>query len=74
MAIVTISTKGQIVIPKDKGATILDAGGGTRIWSIELAKIGYLWRGLLENQLLLVVLVGPNQKILQSKNGFIVWS
>jgi len=28
-------------VPKEKGATILDAGGGTGIWSIELAKMGY---------------------------------
>ncbi len=28
-------------LPKEKGAVILDAGGGTGIWSIELARIGY---------------------------------
>jgi ubiquinone/menaquinone biosynthesis C-methylase UbiE len=28
-------------VPKEKGATILDVGGGTGIWSIELAKMGY---------------------------------
>ena len=28
-------------VPVEKGATILDAGGGTGIWSIELAKMGY---------------------------------
>ena len=31
----------QRFLPKDKGATILDAGGGTGIWSIELARMGY---------------------------------
>jgi ubiquinone/menaquinone biosynthesis C-methylase UbiE len=31
----------QRFLPKDKGTTILDAGGGTGIWSIELAKLGY---------------------------------
>lgn len=28
-------------LPEKKGATVLDAGGGTGIWSIELAKMGY---------------------------------
>ena len=28
-------------LPEKKGAIILDAGGGTGIWSIELAKMGY---------------------------------
>lgn len=28
-------------LPEEKGALILDAGGGTGIWSIELAKMGY---------------------------------
>ena len=28
-------------LPEEKGATVLDAGGGTGIWSIELAKMGY---------------------------------
>ncbi len=28
-------------VPKEKTATILDAGGGTGIWAIELAKMGY---------------------------------
>ncbi len=28
-------------VPKKKTATILDAGGGTGIWAIELAKMGY---------------------------------
>ena len=28
-------------VPVEKGATIIDAGGGTGIWSIELAKMGY---------------------------------
>ncbi len=28
-------------LPNDKGAIILDAGGGTGIWSIELARMGY---------------------------------
>ncbi len=41
-------------VPEEKGGTILDAGGGTGIWSIELAKIGYhvvltdISRGMLE--------------------------
>jgi len=28
-------------LPKDRGALILDAGGGTGIWSVELARMGY---------------------------------
>jgi ubiquinone/menaquinone biosynthesis C-methylase UbiE len=28
-------------LPKEKGAVILDAGGGTGIWSIELARMGH---------------------------------
>lgn len=28
-------------LPKNQDAVILDAGGGTGIWSIELAKLGY---------------------------------
>jgi ubiquinone/menaquinone biosynthesis C-methylase UbiE len=28
-------------VPKDEGATVLDAGGGTGIWSLELARMGY---------------------------------
>ncbi len=28
-------------LPKEKGVPILDAGGGTGIWSVELAKMGY---------------------------------
>lgn len=28
-------------VPEEKGAVILDAGGGTGIWSIELARMGY---------------------------------
>lgn len=28
-------------LPRERGALILDAGGGTGIWSIELAKMGY---------------------------------
>lgn len=28
-------------LPKEKGSPILDAGGGTGIWSVELARLGY---------------------------------
>ena len=28
-------------LPKDKGTVILDAGGGTGIWSVELSRMGY---------------------------------
>jgi len=28
-------------VPEEKGSLILDAGGGTGIWSIELARMGY---------------------------------
>ena len=28
-------------LPKEKGTAILDAGGGTGIWSVELARMGY---------------------------------
>jgi len=41
-------------VPEEKGALVLDAGGGTGIWSVELARMGYrvvltdISKGMLE--------------------------